>query len=55
VGVDLMPLGNDRFVGLVLNGAVEFDDTYSFKGGNVFEAAATALGSLPTRLAAHTP
>jgi RimK family alpha-L-glutamate ligase len=49
VGVDLMPLGGDRFVVLELNGAVEFDDAYSFEGANVHQAAASALGLLPTR------
>ena len=47
VGVDLMPLGVDRYVVLELNGAVEFDDHYSLGGGDVFLDAARALGLIP--------
>ena len=44
VGVDLLPLPDGRFVALELNGAVDFDETYSLHGGSVFDDAATALG-----------
>jgi len=53
VGVDLMPRGDDGFVVLELNAAVDFDDTYSLAGGAVYEAAAARLGLLPTRAPAH--
>jgi RimK family alpha-L-glutamate ligase len=43
VGVDLLPLPDGRFVVLELNGAVDFDGTYSLHGGSVFEDAAAAL------------
>ena len=53
VGVDLMPQGDDRFTVLELNAAVDFDDAYSLDGGNVYEAAASGLGLLPTRASLH--
>lgn len=48
VGVDLMPQEDGRFVVLELNAAVDFSDVYSFRDGNVYAAAASALGLLPT-------
>jgi [lysine-biosynthesis-protein LysW]--L-2-aminoadipate ligase len=53
VGVDLMPLGDDRYTVLELNGAVEFDAAYSFAGESVHEATAIALHLLPARSARH--
>lgn len=53
VGVDLMPLDGDRFVVLELNGAVEFDETYSFGRESVHRAAAAALGLMPTPVVAR--
>jgi len=41
VGVDLLP-ADDGYVVLELNGAVEFDETYSLPGGNVYQTAADA-------------
>lgn len=49
-GVDLLPLGGDRYVVLELNAAVDFDRTYSFSGDDVFEAAAVALRLVPSRV-----
>jgi RimK family alpha-L-glutamate ligase len=46
VGVDLLPIEDDRYVVLELNGAVDFDERYSLGGGDVFVEAARAL-SLP--------
>ena len=46
VGVDLLPLDGERYVVLELNGAVDFDESYSLDGGDVFVEAARAL-SLP--------
>ena len=43
MGVDLMPLGGDRFVVLEVNAAVEFDETYSLPGMNVDLDAFEAL------------
>ena len=48
VGVDLLPLGGERYAVLELNGAVDFDERYSLDGGDVFVEAARAL-SLPLR------
>ncbi len=50
VGVDLLPLGSDRFVVIELNGAIDFDASYSFPGTDVYVAAARALGLLPARV-----
>ena len=47
VGVDLLPTGDDGYVVLELNGAVEFDRAYDLAGSNVFAATAAAL-DLPT-------
>lgn len=44
VGVDLLPVGRDRWVVIELNGAVDFDQSYSFGGDDVYAAAAHALG-----------
>ncbi len=44
VGVDMVPLGGDRHVVLELNGAIDFDRSYSFPGDDVYTAAAHALG-----------
>jgi glutathione synthase/RimK-type ligase-like ATP-grasp enzyme len=46
VGVDLLPQADDYTI-LELNGAPDFNDTYSLPGHNVFRDAATALGLLP--------
>ena len=46
MGVDLLPVG-DRFVVIELNGAPDFNGTYSFPGRDVFYDAAAALGLLP--------
>ncbi|HEY6962268.1 MAG TPA: ATP-grasp domain-containing protein [Gaiellaceae bacterium] len=43
VGVDLLPLGADRWVVVELNGAVDFDDDYASAGDDVFALAADAL------------
>jgi RimK family alpha-L-glutamate ligase len=43
VGVDLLPTGPGSFCVIELNGAVDFDATYSLRGGNVFAEAAAAL------------
>lgn len=52
VGADLMPRGEDSFSVLELNAAVDFDDTYSLDGRDVYEAVAAGLGLLPTRVPA---
>ena len=44
VGADLLPVGLDRWVVIELNGAVDFDASYSFPGDDVYAAAADALG-----------
>lgn len=44
VGVDLLPSPTGRYVVLELNGAVDFDDAYSFAGRDVFLDAARGLG-----------
>jgi RimK family alpha-L-glutamate ligase len=44
VGADLLPLPSGGYVVLELNGAVDFDDTYSLRGRDVFRDAARALG-----------
>lgn len=46
VGVDLLPL-DGGYVVLELNGAVEFDASYSLPGRDVYEDAAAALGLQP--------
>ena len=46
VGVDLLPIDGDRYLVLELNGAVDFDESYSLDDGDVFVEAARAL-SLP--------
>jgi RimK family alpha-L-glutamate ligase len=43
VGVDLMPLGDDRYVVLELNGAVDFGDDYVLGDADVYADAAAAL------------
>jgi RimK family alpha-L-glutamate ligase len=43
VGVDLLP-ADDGYVVLELNGAVDFDERYSFGGVPAYTATATALG-----------
>jgi ribosomal protein S6--L-glutamate ligase len=45
MGVDLLPVGGGHLV-LEVNGAADFDDTYSLAGGSVYEDAAAALGLL---------
>lgn len=45
VGVDLLPVG-ESYVVVELNGAVDFDATYSFAGEDVYAAAAAALALL---------
>lgn len=44
VGVDLMPIGSGEHVVLELNGAVDFDETYSLGNRDVFAEVAEALG-----------
>ncbi len=44
VGVDLLPIDGDRYLVLELNGAVDFDESYTLDGGDVFVEAALALG-----------
>lgn len=44
VGVDLLPLGGDRYVVIELNAAADFDDEYSQDDQDVYRAAADALG-----------
>jgi glutamate carboxypeptidase len=46
VGVDLLPCG-DGFTVIELNGAADFNGTYSLPGRDVFEDAAAALALLP--------
>jgi RimK family alpha-L-glutamate ligase len=46
-GVDLLPLPDGGHVVLELNGAVDFDDRYSLRGGDAYLDAAAALGLLP--------
>jgi [lysine-biosynthesis-protein LysW]--L-2-aminoadipate ligase len=43
VGVDLLPT-EQGYVVLELNGAVDFDETYSLGAGSVFDDVADALG-----------
>jgi [lysine-biosynthesis-protein LysW]--L-2-aminoadipate ligase len=47
VGVDLLPVGGDRFVVIELNGAVDFDERYALPGRDVYDDAAQALGIRP--------
>ena len=49
VGVDLLPIDGDRYLVLELNGAVDFDESYSLDDGDVFVEAAQALGFPLTR------
>ena len=51
VGVDLLPV-DGGFVVLELNGAVEFDELYSFPGQDVYLDAARALAIEAARVAA---
>ena len=44
--VDLLPSG-DAFAVIEVNGAADFNDTYSLPGRDVFQTAAAALGLLP--------
>ena len=44
VGVDLMPLGDDRYVVLELNGAVDFGDDYVLGDADLYVDIAAALG-----------
>jgi RimK family alpha-L-glutamate ligase len=44
VGVDLIPLAEDRYVVIELNGAVDFDQRYSLIEGDVYLDIAAALG-----------
>jgi [lysine-biosynthesis-protein LysW]---L-2-aminoadipate ligase len=53
VGVDLIPLPGGAFTVLELNGAVDFDERYSFAAGDVYVDAADALGLLPSRSSRH--
>jgi len=56
VGVDLMPVGQGRFVVLELNAAVDFDAAYAPPHEDVYRAAACALGlgvSHPAAVAAN--
>jgi RimK family alpha-L-glutamate ligase len=46
-GVDLLPLPGGGHIVLELNGAVDFDDRYSLRGGDVYLDAAAALRLLP--------
>lgn len=43
VGVDLLPDGDDRWIVLELNGAVDFTYTYARAGEDVFDRAVTTL------------
>jgi glutathione synthase/RimK-type ligase-like ATP-grasp enzyme len=54
-GVDLLPLEDGSHVVLELNGAVDFDDRYSMHGGDVYLAAAAALGLRPVSQSAASP
>jgi RimK family alpha-L-glutamate ligase len=47
VGVDLLPLGGERYVILELNAAVDFDAGYSLAGQDIYAVAATSLELLP--------
>jgi RimK family alpha-L-glutamate ligase len=55
VGVDLVHVPSDRYVVIELNGAVDFDERYSLQGGEVFYAAAAALGLLDDHLVTPWP
>jgi RimK family alpha-L-glutamate ligase len=52
VGVDLLPLRSGRYAVLELNGAVDFDGTYSLPHRDVFRDAAAALRLQPGPAAA---
>lgn len=45
IGIDLLPLG-DGYTVIELNGAADFNETYSLPGRDVFHAAAAGLGLL---------
>jgi RimK family alpha-L-glutamate ligase len=45
VGIDLLPHGDDEYVVLEINGAVDFTAHYSLDGGDVFARAALNLAS----------
>jgi glutathione synthase/RimK-type ligase-like ATP-grasp enzyme len=45
IGVDLLPLG-DGYTVIELNGAADFNDTYSLPGRDVLHDAAAGLGLL---------
>jgi RimK family alpha-L-glutamate ligase len=47
-GVDILPLPGGGRVVLEVNGAVDFDDRYSLRGGDVYLDAAAALRLLPS-------
>ena len=47
VGVDLLPCDDD-YVVIEINGAVDFDASYSLPGRDVYEDVADALGLLPS-------
>lgn len=51
VGVDLLPVDGGHIV-LELNGAAEFDDGYSLRGGDVYLNAAEALEVVPAEAVA---
>jgi RimK family alpha-L-glutamate ligase len=51
VGVDLYPTGRGHVV-LELNAAVEFDELYDLRGGDVYFESAQALGLLPAQAVA---
>jgi RimK family alpha-L-glutamate ligase len=51
VGVDLLPLGDGRYVVIEVNGAVDFTKDYSLGSEDVFEAVARQLLSVPRVLA----
>ena len=50
VGVDLLPVGDDGWLVLEVNGAVDFDETYSLDG-DIFSTVRSALlgGRRPAR------
>ena len=65
IGVDLLPLGDGKYVVIELNGAVEFDEGYSLTRRGIYLDAADALGirrssrslhlTRPTRTARERP
>jgi len=52
VGVDLLPLAGGEWLAVELNGAVDFDVTYSLAGRDVYRDSAAALGLRPRGRAA---